>query len=668
MGILSELYTFRKTVIIILTPLLLIPLITCAPDDRKQEMKCAYTIILMAVYWIFEVLPLAVTSLLPLVFYPFFRISKAGEISKMYLKDTNVLFLGGLTVAVAVEHWNLHKRIALKVLTKVGAKPKWLLFGFMTTTAFLSMWISNVATTAMMIPIAQAVLHALTGEKSERFDDDTSKDSGRCTPCVSDENINNKKNPRSHLSQEIGNIGQAQTLGEELRSQKPDGSVKFNSNSPQNESYVKIPVDNNYLTNATDIDTPGNSNQALLKKEPTVSFNKKLEEERSNRGLGKALTICVCYAANIGGTATLTGTGPNLILVGQYKDAFPDAKGVDFGSWMVFAFPGMMLFLIFAWLWIQYLFLGYNLKELFTFYSKKEKSRKEVEAEKLIQRQYDNLGPVSYAEKSVLFFFTLLAFLWLTRNPGFVPGWGYAYADDKMVSDATTAIVIVVCLFIFPSQRPNFMCFRSAGDISPSKPVAPLLEWKVVQEKMAWGVILLLGGSFAMAHGSTASGLSEYIGEQLEAFSGINSFLVCVLCITIICLLTQCTSNTATATVFLPILATLGESIGVHPLYLMLPCTLMTSYAFMLPVSTPPNAIAYSYGYLSMMDMVKAGSVLNLVGVLACLFSVHLFGPVTFGTDINCPPFVNSTFCPQGGVLMNSTTPGGLIMNSTTTI
>lgn len=309
---------------------------------------------------------------------------------------------------------------------------------------------------------------------------------------------------------------------------------------------------------------------------------------------------------------------------------------------------GMVLFLMFTWLWIQYLFLGMSLKELFGCCSggQKEKSLKEKQTEAVIRRQYQDLGPMSFAEKGVLFFFTVLACLWLTRKPGFVPGWGeLSFFEPKYVTDASVSILITFLLFIFPSKRPNFLCFRSRDDITPSAPAPALLSWNVVQHKMAWNVILLLGGSFAMALGAKESGLSQLIGRNLEPLGVLSPFIANVVCVMIICALTQCTSNTATATVFLPILAELGEVLKVHPLYLMLPATLMTSYAFMLPVSTPPNAIAYSYGHLTMMDMVKAGSVMNVMGLVVSMFSVHVFGGVTFKIYDPCPQWMTSEYC-----------------------
>ncbi|XP_034404439.1 solute carrier family 13 member 5 [Cyclopterus lumpus] len=579
MGFFKYLLSVKNEVILFTAPFLFLPLPLVI---GTSEAECAYVIALMAVYWCTEVLPLAITALLPAILFPVFGIMQSKDVCMQYLKDTNLLFLGGLLVAVAVEHWNLHKRIALRVLLVVGVRPALLMLGFMGVTAFLSMWISNTATTAMMVPIVQAVLQQLNNSEAE--------------------------------------IPQILSSEEQVQTSETDSKQ-----APQSE--VQGPVVVTFLDGAV---------EAAMQKEAAEKLK-----------MCKGMTLCVCYAASIGGTATLTGTGPNLVLKGQMNQLFPqNGDVINFASWFGFAFPNMILMLTLAWLWLQFVFMGFDFKK--TWGCGAVKTEKEIAAYNVIREEHRRLGPMSFGEISVLCLFILLVVMWFTRDPGFVDGWATYIFNSKAeyVTDATVAIFIAVLLFVLPSKPPRFCSRRTQSfESAPHEtdgPTPPLLTWKVAQKKVPWGIVLLLGGGFALAKGSEESGLSKWLGHQMTPLQNIPPWAIAIILCLLIATFTECTSNVATATLFLPVLASMSQSIGINPLYVMVPCTLSASFAFMLPVATPPNAIVFSYGYLKVLDMARTGIVMNIIGILCITLAVNSWGKAMFDLD-TFPAWANVT-------------------------
>ncbi|XP_071621092.1 Na(+)/citrate cotransporter isoform X2 [Heliangelus exortis] len=487
---LRPLMRYRSFAILFLTPLLLLPLPVAVPT---REAKCAYIIIIMAVYWCTEVIPLAVTSLMPVVFFPLLGVQSSKLVCLQYLNDTNMLFLGGLIVAISVEQWNLHKRIALRVLLILGVKPALLMLGFMIVTAFLSMWISNTATTAMMVPIVQAVL----------------------------DQMDNTEYDVTMMEQAPG---QTNTV------------IELEEKNAADPTVVHV------ISNGQVPDDPRSS-----------------EEMKMRKHICKGMTLCVCYAASIGGTATLTGTGPNMVLKGQMNQLYPNNNDVvNFASWFGFAFPNMILMLVLAWLWLQCSFMG-------------------------------------------------------LKHPGFVKGWATRLfpEGEKYITDSAPAVFIALLLFVLPANKPKFISWNPNAsdpeqpeeDIKKAFLSAPLLDWNVVQRKMPWSIVLLLGGGFALADASANSGLSAWLGHQMTPLGSIPPWAIATVLSLIIAVFTECTSNVATATLFLPVFSSMAASVKIHPLYVMLPGTLSASFAFMLPVATPPNAIVFSYGHIRVLDM-----------------------------------------------------------------
>uniref|UniRef100_UPI00358F519E Na(+)/citrate cotransporter-like isoform X2 n=1 Tax=Myxine glutinosa TaxID=7769 RepID=UPI00358F519E len=592
MKVLNYLQKYKKGLVIFLAPILMIPLPVVIPT---KEARCAYVIIVTALLWITEALPLAVTGFLPLILFPLLGILKSSQLAMHYFKDATFLYIGVMFIASAIEHWNLHRRIALRMMLLVGSKPLWLMMGFMGTTAFLSMWINNSSTTAMMMPIMEAVVVQLS--KTSNSECHASQDQ-KHSECLEELSENKNDNEMNEMS----------------------SSIKEEHEEQSEQECSKNDVKMEEHCSAT---------------EKINNFGARQLADQSTSKMATGLSLSIAYAANIGGVATLTGTITNLVLVDQMEERYPKCNCITFGMWMAFSFPCACLFLLIAWLWMAWLFIGFkDIKRSF-----KGKTNNEKAAEKYIADELKKLGPVSYPESCILFIFILVALLWLTRNPGFMPGWGDLFGENKkLISDTTVAVTIGLTLFFLPSKPPfglqrkiNMpMGFVDDG----SKPPPPvLLSWNHFSRNMSWGVCFLIGGGFALAEGAQKSGLSLWISKQLEPLQALPPPLVSIICCLLIAGFTQCTSNLATTTLFLPIIASLSEAIGVNPIYTMLPSTICATFAFMLPVATPPNAIVFAYGRIKVIDMLKSGTMLTVMGILIVALAINTWGKPMFHVD-----------------------------------
>lgn len=291
---------------------------------------------------------------------------------------------------------------------------------------------------------------------------------------------------------------------------------------------------------------------------------------------GIALMLGLAYAASVGGMGTYLGTAPN----GVFR-AVGESHGVDigFGEWMLFAAP-LSIILMFA-IWVYLTRFAFDVP------------RTELPADHPAQRSLkESAGPWTSAQFRVAVIFLLAVVGWITRKYLF-DALGYA---PKYITDSTIAIVVAVMLYLIPDGTPTRR---------------PLLEW-VDTSRTPWHILLLFGGGFALAAGFAQTGLSNWLGSQLAAIVvGMPLPLVILSVVLLMTFLTEVTSNTATATVLLPVIAGLAVSMELPAEILMLPATLAASCAFMLPVATPPNAIVYGSGLLSLPQMARAGLWIN---------------------------------------------------------
>ncbi|MDE4085587.1 DASS family sodium-coupled anion symporter [Planococcus maritimus] len=490
-------YNTPQLIGLILGPLLFIlTMLFVNPEGLTPEAKAILaSTIWIATWWITEAIPIPATSLLPIVLFPLTGGLDVGATTSAYGNDTIFLFMGGFMIALTMEKWNLHKRIALTIISVIGTNTERIILGFMVATGFLSMWISNTATAMMMVPIGLAIIYQV----SEALKHDDS------------------------------------------------------------------------------IDT-----------------------SQENFGFGKALMLGIAYSASLGGIATLIGTPPNTLLAGAVNEIY--GIEITFAEWMLFGVPVAWIFIFVAWFYLVKVAHPLKLKEL-------------PGGSAVIKEQKAELGKASYEEKIVFAIFLLAAFSWITRSfllVEFLPG----------LNDAMVGLIAALILFAIPSKNRR-------GD--------NLLDWATAV-KLPWGILLLFGGGLAIAAGFTQSGLSEWVGGQLIGLQGINVLIIVLVVAAFVLFLTEITSNTATASMMFPIMASLAVALGIHPYALMVTAAVTASCAFMLPVATPPNAVVFGSGYLKIIDMARAGFILNVFGIVFVGLAVYYFLPLVWGIDLLSTP------------------------------
>ncbi|MFC1729876.1 SLC13 family permease [candidate division KSB1 bacterium] len=492
-------YSLRQKTGLILGPVIFIILLTIpAPGGMPPAAQRTLAVAaFMAVWWISEAVSISATALLPIVLFPLLGIKNVRETTAAFGDSNIYLFFGGFLIAAALEKCRLHLRIAYSIVTLIGRNPRQIILGFMIATAFLSMWISNTATTLMMLPIGLAAIVAVTGlEETDR---------------------------------------------------------------------------------------------------------------KTARNFGTVLMLAIAYSASVGGIGTLVGTPPNIVFVASAESLYPEYPEIGFFQWMVFAIPVTLVLLPLIWVMLTRIIFKISGESI-------------ASARTTLMEKRRSLGPMNYDEKVTLTVFILTAAGWIFRrdiNLGsfVVPGWSDLFSHPEYINDATVAVAAALVLFAIPTDR-KFSSF--------------MLTWKEARN-IPWGILILFGGGIALASGFTSSGLSEWLGQNLETLQALPTWMFIFMVALLVTFLTELTSNIATASIFMPVMGGLATGVGFHPYLLMLPAVLSASCAFMLPVATPPNAIVFGSGKVNMLDMVRTGVVINIVGAVIITITVYFLATPLLG-------------------------------------
>lgn len=444
-----------------------------------EAWRVAAVALWMAIWWSTEAIPVPVTAFLPIVLFEPLGITSLRDAAAPYANPTIYLYLGGFVMALAIERWNLHRRISLAILDRTGTDGRRLIGGFMFVSALLSMWMSNTATTMMLLPILMSVIGVM------------------------------RENVTGVDSKMMGNFQVVMLLG-------------------------------------------------------------------------------VAYAASIGGLSTLVGTPPNALLIAYLADNY-DIE-ISFARWMAVGVPVSFVMLPIAWLLLTRYVFPVDIK-----------SSPAVDAH--LHELREELGPMSVAEKRVAVVFSIVVFCWMFRRPV------TELLGITGVSDTGIVMTAAVLMFMMPSgnaTQPQILNWNDAG-------------------RLPWGVLILFGGGLSLAGGVSNSGLALWMGESLAPLNAFGTAVLVVAAVTLVIYLTELTSNLATTATLLPVMGAIAIQAGVPVIVLTVPITIAASCAFMLPVATPPNAIVFATGQISIPQMIRAGFFLNLIGiVLVSIVSLYV--------------------------------------------
>jgi len=405
------------------------------------------------------------------------------EVAPNYANHIVYLFFGGFVLALALEKVNLHKRIALNIIRITGTTPNRVVLGFMLATASISMWISNTATTVVMLPIAASVIALLINDA--------------------------------------------------------DGFTKRDQN------------------------------------------------------FALSVMLGIAFSANVGGIATIIGTPPNTVMIGFLESEY--AIDIPFVNWMAMALPFSIImivaiyFALVKWVYPNHLDSIPNSKSL-------------------INDELKKLGPLSSREKRVLVIFGAAVFLWIFRTLI------TQYISVIKLSDTGISMLAACALFAIPFSYKK-------GEF--------ILEWKDT-EKLPWGILILFGGGLALAAALSDAGIVEMVGNAISSQKGVSILVIAGILIAVMLFMTEMIGNLALVVIFSPVIAGIALGLDTDLLHMLIPVTMASSCAFMLPMATPPNAIVFASGYIKVHEMARVGVILNLIAVALLVLLFQFVIPLLF--------------------------------------